>query len=358
MNTSSSSSEGIVVTAVECNTPVGLNLEQTAAAIRAGLSGFVEFPFYMPITREFDEGEDPIQVGSHGLIGGYDTNRLFDLIFEPITTLVQDSGLSRTEMTKGGIYFALPAGDEVTDKLKLRRNFLKQASSRLALPDTSEFLGVQTGSTGVFVLIERAVQKMMSGEMQFCIIAAVDSYLLNDRLAYYDENWRLKTDRNPEGFIPGEAGAVILLETEEHARQSGVPGLLQIGGVSGGHEPNPVTGEKTSSGSGFTTAIRSLVEIQSETDSWKWVLSDLNGERYKAYEWGVILPRLNERITTDHHLSHMADSIGDVGAAMAAVQLGCIAQSFKRNYAPADSALLLAGNDAGKRYAMTVSRAN
>ena len=57
MNSPGNANETIVVTAVESNTPVGLNMAQSAAAIRAGLSGFVEFPFYMPITRESDLGE-------------------------------------------------------------------------------------------------------------------------------------------------------------------------------------------------------------------------------------------------------------------------------------------------------------
>ena len=344
------------MTAVESNTPVGLNMAQSAAAIRAGLSGFVEFPFYMPITREFDTGEDPIQVGSHGLIGGFGTDRLFDLVFGPITTVVQESGLPRTEMSMGAVYFALPAEDEVIQRHKLRRNFLKQAANRLALPETGEFLGVQTGSTGVFILIERAMEKMRLGELKFCIIAAVDSYLLEGRLELYDKNWRLKTGRNPEGFIPGEAGAVILLETEEYARQRQAPILMKLGGVSGGHEPNPVTGAKTSTGGGFTTAIQSLAELQEDTRCWRWIMSDLNGERYKAQEWGVIVPRLNQYISESHQLSHMADSIGDAGSALAAVQIGCIAQAFERDYAPCGSALLLAGNDLGKRYAMTVSR--
>ncbi len=348
--------ETIVVTAVESNTPLGLNMAQSAAAIRAGMSGFVEFPFYKPIIREFDPGEDPIQVASHGLIGGFDTSRLFELIFGPITNLVQKSGLARTEMPKGGIYFALPAEDEVISEYKLRQTFLKQAARRLALPEVGEFLAVQTGSTGVYVLVDRAMEKLRSGELNFCIIAAVDSYLLKNRLAFYDKNWRLKTDRNPTGFIPGEAGAVILLETEEHAKKRQAPILMKIDGVFGGMEPNPITGLKTSTGAGFTTAIASLAELKSDTGCWRWILSDLNGERYKAYEWGVVLPRLNKLIAADHLLSHMADSIGDVGSALAAVQIGCVAQAYERNYAPADAALLLAGNDRGNRYAMTVSR--
>ncbi len=356
MTAQNDNTQTIVVTAVESHTPLGLTASQTAAAIRAGISGFREHPPYTPIVREFDAGDDPIQVASHGRIDVFEWGRLYELIFQPLTTLVETSGLSRSAMKHGGLYFALPANDEVIQKCNLRRHFLNQVSEQLALPTTKDFLGVQTGSTGVYALVERAMEKLRSGELSFCIIAAVDCFFLDDRLDIYDQHWRLKTDRNPTGFIPGEAGAAFLLETEAMALQRNAPVLMRIDAVSAGQEPNPVTGSKTSSGAGLTDAIRSLSTTSGSGQPWQWVWSDLNGERYKAYEWGVALPRLNKFIANDHILSHIADSVGDVGAAMAAVQIGCISEAFKRGYAPSGSAMLFAGNDAGKRYAMAVSK--
>lgn len=259
-------------------------------------------------------------------------------------------------MSTGGLYLALPANDEVIQKFNLRRHFLEHLRERLALPATREFLAVQTGSTGVYLLVERAMEKMRAGEMEFCIIATVDSYLLDNRLGFYDQHWRLKSDRNPTGFIPGEAASVFLLETEKFARQRNAPILLRIDGVGGGQEANPITGDKTSTAGGLTDAIRSLAELAKIDQPWQWVLSDLNGERYKAYEWGVAFPRLSALIASDHQFSHYADTIGEVGAAMAGVQLGCVSEAFRRNYATAGTALLFAGDDAGKRYAMSVSR--
>lgn len=346
----------ILVTAVESNTPVGLTMEQSAAAIRAGIAGFREWSNYMPIAREFDVGDEPIKVASHGLASSLDWDRLFDLVFDPLTNLVEHSGLGREELATGGLYFALPANDSVIAHCNLRRHFLDQVNERLALPKTKEFLGVQTGSTGVYLLIERAMQKMQAGEIDFCLIAAVDSFLLEGRLAIYDEQWRLKSDRNPSGYIPGEAGVVLLLETEAFARQRKSPSLLTIDGVGSGQEPNPVTGAKTSSGRGLSDAITSLASITGRDRPWRWVMSDLNGERYKAYEWGVVLPRLSALIHDQHEFSYVAECIGDTGAAVAAIQVGCVSEAFKRGYAPAESALLFAGNDAGKRCALSVSK--
>ena len=132
---------------------------------------------------------------------------------------------------------------------------------------------------------------------------------------------------------------------------------MRIDGLHQGQEPNTVLGDKSSSGAGLTDAIRPVAEVLNESRPCRWVYSDLNGERYKAYEWGVVLTRLHELIARDHHLSLTADTIGDIGAVTAAVQIGCIVEAFRRGYAKDDSALLYAGNDVGLRAALAVSRA-
>jgi len=349
-------SQAVVVTALEANTPVGLTAEQTSAAIRAGIPGFRAHPQYEPIPLESATGGDPVIVASNGRVDGFDDGRLYSLMIGPLTTLVEKSGLGRSDMARGGLYLALPENDEVIQRFNLRRHFLEQLSTHLALPRTREFLAVQTGSTGVYLLVERAMEKIGAGEIDFCIVAAVDSFLLDGRLAFYDQHWRIKSDRNPAGFIPGEAAAVFLVESERFARARHAEILFRIDGVGGGQESNPVTGDKTSTAKGLTDAVSSLAATANRDSQWQWVLSDLNGERYKAYEWGVAFPRLSGFIASSHQFSHIADTIGDVGAAMPAVQLGCVSEAFKRKYAPAASALLFAGNEAGKRYAMSVSQ--
>jgi 3-oxoacyl-[acyl-carrier-protein] synthase-1 len=181
--------------------------------------------------------------------------------------------------------------------------------------------------------------------------------MLDGRLALYDEGWRLKTKRNPSGFIPGEAAAVLLLETREFAEQRNAVPVLRVDGVHQGQEPNTILGDKSSSGSGLTNAIRPLAGVLNESGPCRWVYSDLNGERYKAYEWGVVSTRLHEMFSKDHHLSITADAIGDIGAVTTAVQIGCIVEAIRRGYPKNSSALLYAGNDVGLRTALAVSRA-
>jgi 3-oxoacyl-[acyl-carrier-protein] synthase-1 len=321
------------------------------------VAGFTEFPGYMPIVNEHEIGEDAIQVAVHEIADSPDWTHLFDLLHNPLTQLIEKSGLNRKDFADGGLFLALPFNDEVVKRVVPPRELLDGINGRMALPVFKKIGGVQSGVTGVYTLIQRAVKQMQAGELGFCVIAAVDSYMLDGRLALYDEGWRLKSKRNPNGFIPGEAAAAFLLETNEFAERRNAVPELRIDGVHQGQEPNTVLGDKSSSGTGLTNAIRPLAEVLNGNRPCRWVYSDLNGERYKAYEWGIVSTRLHEMFAKDHLLSLTADAIGDIGAVTAAVQIGCIVEAFRRDYSKDSSALLYAGNDVGLRAALAVSRA-
>lgn len=356
MATQTTNGSDIVISAIESNTPIGLTMEQTAAAIRAGVSGFKAHEGYSPIMREDDDSEDMISAASLESIAGNKVERLFELVSTPLSRMIEFSGLNRKSLSEGGLYFALPQKDVFFSQVDMKREFLNELKNRLALPASKEFGGVMKGSTGVFTLIERASEKLLSGDLEFCIVVAVDSFLLHGRLKPYDEEWRLMSRRNPTGFIPGEASVALLLETQAHAQARQATPLLRIDGIGSDTEPNSILAEKSSTGSGLTGSIRTVDEAIGNEMLWEWVLSDLNGERYNAYEWGIVLTRLSQTIAKNHQLSLIADAIGDAGAATAAVQLGCICEAFKRGYAPQERALVIAGNDAGDRAAMAVSR--
>src|ERR1017187_7875776 len=69
----------------------------------------------------------------------------------------------------------------------------------------------------------QARQLIHEERLPFCIIAGVDSYLVSSTLAAYEEKNRLLTSQNSNGFIPGEAGAAVLV-----GPQSSI-GLLCLG---------------------------------------------------------------------------------------------------------------------------------
>src|SRR5215472_17385113 len=62
--------------------------------------------------------------------------------------------------------------------------------------------------------------------LPLCLIAGADSYLIGATLAAYEQNDRLLTSKNSNGFIPGEAGAAVLVGPPHPTR---APELLCLG---------------------------------------------------------------------------------------------------------------------------------
>jgi hypothetical protein len=72
---------------------------------------------------------------------------------------------------------------------------------------------------------------------------------------------------------------------------------------------------------------------------------------------GLVRVRLTQQLQGLRRLWHPADCLGDVGAATGGVLMAVLGRSFQRGYAPADRALLWAGNDEGQRTALVLARA-
>lgn len=349
----------IAITGVDCQTPVGRDIRATAAAIRAGTGLFAEHPFYFPILRDEEEDEPYLATASictHLADEEFATERLSELLLEPLIRLVEGSGFNRKEIGGGSICFALPEKGTGIENLNLGQSFLNGIVKNVSLPKSVDLTAIKMGSMGFFYFLKNAIQQLESGQSNFVIIAAMDSFISDVRLSYYDEKWRLKSDRNPHGFIPGEASSLVMLEFEESAKARGAKILARLDGYGIGREPNPVTQDKSSTGAGMTMAIRECLTQRTNDSTVKWVISGINGEQYHSYEWGVVNSRLLERMSGNLQLHHYADTIGEVGSAMPGISIGCVVNAFDRGYAPAASALICAGDDNGLRAALSVSK--
>lgn len=349
----------IVITGVDCQTPVGRDIRASAAAIRAGTGLFIEHPFYFPILRDAEEDE-PYQatasICTHLTDEEFATERLSELLLEPLIRLVEGSGFNRKEIGDGSICFALPEKGSGIAELNLGQDFLNDIVRKVALPKSVDLTAIKMGSMGFFYFLKKAIEKLESGQSKYVIIAATDSFISNARLTYYDEHWRLKSNRNPHGFIPGEASSLVMLELEEQAKARGANLLARLDGYGIGREPNPVTQDKSSTGEGMTVAFRKCLVQRNNDSTVKWIISGINGEQYHSYEWGVVNSRLLGKISSDVQLHHYADTIGEVGSALPGISIGCAVNAFERGYAVDASALICAGDDKGLRAVLSVSK--
>lgn len=345
----------IAITGVGGVSAVGDCAAQTCASVRAGISGYAEFP-YFPTTR--DPGWDAEAPLIAAVVGGVDpmrdgASRLQDLAGAALRDLIDDSGLSRVDFANAALLAALPVDDEVSAPWGLSDVFLPELCDRLALSSFPSMRTSTSGHTGAFELLAAASDQLASGDYDRVVLLAVDSNLIRARLDRLDSTFRIRSLRNVDGFIPGEAAFALLLESAESLRAAHRTPRAVITSVGLGDEDQTFQGERQSTANGLCDAIRGAVDADPEVGV-DWVMCDLNGESYRGFEWGVTTTRLGDSFRELGTPMHPADCYGDIGAASGAGLLAVAAAAFQRGWAPTEEALLWTSADGSRRAAVCV----
>ncbi|MCC6557369.1 MAG: hypothetical protein IT372_30835 [Polyangiaceae bacterium] len=343
----------LAVTASSAITAVGDGAAQTCASIRAGIARLREHAYYLstPHDPEWEEG-DPLVVAAVGAVDPLrdGPGRLIALLTLALSDLFRTAGMKRRDLAACALLVALPAADDGVASWGLGDAFVEAACRDLGLT----FAAVRSsraGHAGVFDLAREAGALIASGAARTAIVAGVDSYLSEDRMTHLDGAYRLKSARNVDGFCPGEAAAALLVEDARAARARGAAVEVVITAIGTGTEPETVRSDRQSTGAGLTAALRGALR---EGRAPAWVLCDMNGESYRAFEWGIALARLGEQLGTIRKVVYPTMSLGDVGAATGAVLVAAAAAGFRRGYAPAREALLWTSSDGPLRAAVRV----
>jgi len=347
----------IVISGYAAISPVGLDAGQTCASIRAGITRFAEHAYYEceGADPEWDE-EEPLTASAVPSIDPFvdGPERLFQLVIPALGQLLSATKLKRKEIEAGGFLLALPQADAIIESWSLRDAFFPELFKRTAMSPFKINKVDQSGHTGVFRMIQEAVQLLLSRQVSFCIVGGADSYLMEERLAYLDRSWRIKSTKAIDGFIPGEAVTLLLLERPEEVRHNRRPTLATISNCGFGQEPQPVHSDRNSTGTGLGEAIQKALHPMGADTAIDWVMCDLNGESYRGFEWGLVQTRLKSFFPGIKNLSHPADTIGDVGAATGGLLVACAVHAFQRGYHISDKALLWTASDDGLRAALCI----
>jgi 3-oxoacyl-[acyl-carrier-protein] synthase-1 len=339
--------------------PVGLDAESTCAALRAGISRRAASDLYLPLPAGPEvDGDDPLVLAqAPDLSTDIDgANRLLVLGLGALRGLAARIGLTRTELPRTGLFVALASPDAATSGWQLGRVYLPELLARSGLDGfaPAHLVVEESGHAGVLSLLARAAALLQTGAVEQVIVLGVDSYVDVARLSALDAAYRLKSQRGVDGFVPGEAAVALLVERADVARKPGRPALAQLGSPRQAVEPKPQSGDRASTGVGLTTALREALRDLPAPGPVSWLLCDLNGESYRAFEWGLVQVRLRAQLAGLLRVHHPADCIGDVGAASGALLVACAAQAFARKCAGDDVAAVWTASDAGGRSAMLV----
>ncbi|QQR45130.1 hypothetical protein JKA73_03025 [Myxococcus xanthus] len=345
----------IAITGIGLRSSLGDDAVGSCAALRAGLARARELP-HSGVINEDGTLEHPIGHPVEAVYGFQGMARLLALAHPALDELISGGKLLEPGVPERlGFFLALAAVREQVDSPRpqpgLCAPLLERARLRIRQERQAEF---RFGHAAVAMAIDLAAQRLAAGQLDQCIIGAVDSYLDDGTIQSLHRERRLKSDDAPDGFQPGEAAAFLLMEPARAAQRRGVQVLGSISSVvTAGLERRVDPGAP-----GVVLARAVASSLTSAPGGRVWLISDLNGEPGRSMEWGNALARLASTHPTisDSPVWYPATSLGNTGAASAAIGICAAVRAFARGYAPADAALILSSSDGPQRGVVRLER--
>jgi 3-oxoacyl-[acyl-carrier-protein] synthase I len=330
-------------------TGVGLSSPAACAAMRAGISGFVETRFKNSVGEWTMGCQVPLGQPWRGRA------KLAQLVVSPIREC-----LALAAGTKPGaipLLLCVAEEDRPGRPQGLDERFLLEVENLLARAFHPRSSVIAQGRLGGAIAVDRARKLIHEVGVPRCIVAGVDSFLVAQTLSAYEAKSRLLTSKNSNGFIPGEAGAAVLLGPPGSTRQ---PELLCTA-IGFGREKASIDSEEPLRADGLVEAYRALRSDGGVSlDDADYRITGCNGEQYWFKDDRLAFSRTVRKLKQRFDHVHPADSIGEVGAAIGPCALGVALAAAQKGYAPGNGekappgkgVLCQFSNDAGDRAAL------
>lgn len=352
------------ITGLGLVTAVGRSVGASCAAIRAGVSR----PEPVPIDAVDEETLEPLAVMGHparGLTDGFVlAARWLQLARASVADLVHAAPLpaaaDAASWGRTALFAALPPvrsarfQNEEGDPEALRAALLEPLCRGADLPvDPRRQRLFPRGNTAALEALGAAAEELRRGQVDRVLVLAVDSLLDPLSLEWLAGAGRLKTDEVPTGLSPGEAAACVLVEHEASARrrQAAVLARLSAPALSQGR---PLDADPPDAGEALAAcAARALARLSPGAPFQGDVVSDLNGEAWRAMQWGTAQVRLGGALG-EHRLHAPAEAVGDTGAASGALAICYAAHLIARGASARPAALVLSSAEDGRAAAAAV----
>ena len=331
-------------------TPIGRTMSASAAAARAGVSGFAEHPFMI------DTAGEPMRVAAVSWLptelGGVE--RYCALLFPAIDECLRLSRGDGVELP-AGLALGLPPcrpgrppalAEQLIERIAVRYRGMFSVVEAFECGHAAGYVGAQT-----------AIAALGSGRLHPWVIAAVDSYIAPETLEWLEASDQLHgagSFNNAWGFIPGEAaGAVMIAPAAAQGDERAGP-YCELVSVGVARETNSINTAGVCVGQGLTRAFRDALGGIGSDERVDNVVCDLNGETYRADEYGFAVLRTREHFRAPTNFVAPADCWGDVGAASAPLHLSLVLISHARGYAGGSLSMTWGSSESGERGAAVV----
>jgi len=340
-------SEPVVITDTGMVSSVGITARQTTASLFAGVNRQCTMPELYVCKAEDPEFEDGTALVAAPLsyLDSYrgknrDPARWIALIGSlGFSDLMDNSGYNDERFAETGLFLSLPP------LLKGACNdtesgFIYHFHNRIEKDIFPFEIYTFEGHTGVFRMIDEARAALAENIISCAIVGGVESCLFPEWLERLDDDYRIKSTKNIDGYVPGEMAAFLIME--KHS-----PGAVKR------KHPYIIEGSASTVASGLQSV---LSELLTDTDNPPIVFGDLNGESKRMEEWGYARTGLGQRLGDPVRLEHPADALGDMGAASGAVLIAIAMDCLRCNQDLRQNALIFTASDGGERRAIKLAR--
>lgn len=236
------------------------------------------------------------------------------------------------------------------DDAALEREFVTPLAARVAHVFRPKRFALMTrGRVGVLEAFGLAHEHFRAGHYERVVVLATDSLLDDASLTDLVRQGRLKEDTNPIGMVPGEGSIAFMIEEPRVAKSRGATLIARIASVATAHESNCFAVGKQSLGESLAQAIgRALTVSGTPLPFVHAPITDLNGEKWRAQEYGHAMVRVPQAQWNSTSVEAPASSVGDLGTAMTALQIILAGRSLTRGYAVGGGVLVTASDEAGE----------
>jgi 3-oxoacyl-[acyl-carrier-protein] synthase-1 len=315
-------------------TAVGLDAPSACAAMRARLDGFKETRFVTP-NDEFLVGA-PVPLPRNWIGEKRMAHLASGAICEAFETVPEARG-------QAALILCLAEEDRPGRPVRNNASLLRRIAEIVEIEPQARSRVVAHGRPSGHVALDQARRLITSGETSYVMIAGVDSYLTSRTVAYYLDENRILTPKNPNGFIPGEAAAAVLC-TRSNGKGLRLFGLglsREIASIYN-KEDLPLRGD------GMTVAYHgAFAETGIEMNQLGYRIADLIGEQYWFKQSALASMRLLRGRHDFQDIWSPGESLGNVGAAAVPLMLGMAKTAVEKGYAAGNPVLVEASNDAG-----------
>ena len=338
---------GVYVAALGACTPVGRDARSSAAAVRSGVSGFTEHPHLVDTVGE------PMRVA---MAPWLDVNCTGLARFESLLFPAIEQALEPIESQVGentvALALALPG-----DRPGLPRDLEQELRARINETFRNRFKAVaafQVGHAGGLLGLKAAKEKLDAHVFDACVIAGVDTYVEAATLEWLEVNDQLHGAgplNNAWGFIPGEGAGAALIMSHDAIQRLGAEPLAHVLSAGSGFEQNRIKTQTVCIGEGLTAAFREGLAGLPAGEKVTDVYCDLNGEPYRADEFGFACIRAKEAFESASDFIAPADCWGDVCAASTPLALVLSVIASQKSYSNGPYAFVWASSETGERAA-------